>query len=270
MRVTEEDFEAWNEAMATKYNPEDYYEGASSLVRFVERRRLARVIDAADAHAYDDVLEVGCGPGVVLEALHVARIGRAGSGRAGGAGGAGDGRGGAAAGTVPEHGRLVGVDLSERMLELALKRLQPLRSAGVEMELHRAAAEELPFEDGSFDVIVCTEVLEHVVDPAAVIRELARVARPAARIVMSVPNEPLINRLKRIVGAFGLFDRLLPGIPKKMDDEWHIHSFDLGMLKGEAKPFVTLADVRAVPWNWLPLRYVVLAHRRPGEKPECS
>ncbi len=268
MKVSEEDFEAWNEAMATKYNPEDYYEGASALVRFVERRRLARVVASADAHAYAHVLEVGCGPGVVLEALHAARVGRAGSGRAGVAGGAGDGRGAASA-AVPEHGRLVGVDLSERMLELALKRLEPLKSAGVEVELHRAAAEELPFEDGSFDVIVCTEVLEHVVHPAAVIRELARVARPAARIVMSVPNEPLINRLKRIVGAFGLFDRLLPGIPKKMDDEWHLHSFDLGMLQGEAKPFVTLVDVRAVPWSWLPLRYVVLAQRRAPEKPEC-
>lgn len=45
----------------------------------------------------------------------------------------------------------------------------------------------LPFTDGSFDGAVCTEVLEHVVDPIAVLREIARVVRPGGRVLVTVP-----------------------------------------------------------------------------------
>jgi SAM-dependent methyltransferase len=48
--------------------------------------------------------------------------------------------------------------------------------------------EQLPFADGSFDVVFSHEVLEHVADDRASLREMARVARPQARIVIFVPN----------------------------------------------------------------------------------
>lgn len=47
----------------------------------------------------------------------------------------------------------------------------------------------LPFPDRTFDLVLCIEVLEHVPDPAAGLRELRRVA--AADLVMSVPREPI-------------------------------------------------------------------------------
>jgi len=46
----------------------------------------------------------------------------------------------------------------------------------------------LPFAPRSFDVVTCLEVLEHLDDPAAAVRELARVSRRA--LVLSVPHEP--------------------------------------------------------------------------------
>jgi SAM-dependent methyltransferase len=49
----------------------------------------------------------------------------------------------------------------------------------------RAAAEELPLEDGSADVTLCIQVLEHVDDPQAVVRELARVTAPGGRVLLS-------------------------------------------------------------------------------------
>jgi SAM-dependent methyltransferase len=45
--------------------------------------------------------------------------------------------------------------------------------------------EELPVEDGSFDVVLCTQVLEHVDDPARAVRELARVTAPGGRVLAS-------------------------------------------------------------------------------------
>jgi SAM-dependent methyltransferase len=48
-----------------------------------------------------------------------------------------------------------------------------------------APLESLPVEDGSFDVVLCTQVLEHADDPAQVVRELRRVVRPGGRVLAS-------------------------------------------------------------------------------------
>jgi ubiquinone/menaquinone biosynthesis C-methylase UbiE len=50
---------------------------------------------------------------------------------------------------------------------------------------------DIPFDDASFDVVGCFEVLEHQQDPAAALRELSRVARRA--VVLSVPHEPYFS-----------------------------------------------------------------------------
>jgi SAM-dependent methyltransferase len=44
-----------------------------------------------------------------------------------------------------------------------------------------------PFEDGSFDGVLCNQVLEHVFEPAAFVSELARVLRPGGRLLLTVP-----------------------------------------------------------------------------------
>lgn len=50
-----------------------------------------------------------------------------------------------------------------------------------------ADALALPFTDASFDGVVCLEVLEHVPDPAGVLREVARVLKPGAQAWLSIP-----------------------------------------------------------------------------------
>ena len=49
-------------------------------------------------------------------------------------------------------------------------------------------AESLPFASASFDSALCTQVLEHVAQPAQVIAEIARVLKPAGRLVLSAPQ----------------------------------------------------------------------------------
>lgn len=51
-------------------------------------------------------------------------------------------------------------------------------------DLH-APVENLPLEDASFDIVLCTQVLEHADDPAQVVRELRRVVRPGGRVLAS-------------------------------------------------------------------------------------
>jgi SAM-dependent methyltransferase len=51
-------------------------------------------------------------------------------------------------------------------------------------DLH-GTVESLPVDDASFDVVLCTQVLEHCDDPAAAVRELRRVTRPGGRVLAS-------------------------------------------------------------------------------------
>jgi len=74
---------------------------------------------------------------------------------------------------------VVGVDQSTEMLAAARARFA---GAGARVELVEGQAEELPFADASFDALTFTYLLRYVDDPAATMRELARVVRPGGRV----------------------------------------------------------------------------------------
>jgi demethylmenaquinone methyltransferase/2-methoxy-6-polyprenyl-1,4-benzoquinol methylase len=73
---------------------------------------------------------------------------------------------------------VVGLDRSPDMLSVARRRV------GVYDELLEGRAESLPFADGSFDHLTFTYLLRYVDDPAATMRELARVVKPGGRMAM--------------------------------------------------------------------------------------
>jgi len=86
-----------------------------------------------------------------------------------------------------------GVDLSERMLERGRRRVA---DAGLDhrIQLRRARAEELPFDDASFDAVSFTYLLRYVADPAGTLRELTRVLKPhggMACLDFFVPPSPI-------------------------------------------------------------------------------
>lgn len=91
------------------------------------------------------------------------------------------------------HADVVGVDLSDPMLQVGRKRVY---DAGLDqrIRLQEARAEELPFADASFDAVTFTYLLRYVADPPATLRELARVLRPAgtmASLDFFVPPGPV-------------------------------------------------------------------------------
>jgi demethylmenaquinone methyltransferase/2-methoxy-6-polyprenyl-1,4-benzoquinol methylase len=104
--------------------------------------------------------------------------------------------------------RVVGLDQSEEMLGGARRRFDPARDwAGPPVELVRGEAERLPFADGEFDALTFTYLLRYVDDPAATLRELARVVRPGGRIGMvefGAPRARLARRLWHLYTRVGL------------------------------------------------------------------
>lgn len=223
MKSSKKNFESWNEEMARKYNPERYHKSPNPIVRFIERRRVGEIIRFLDARNFDRVIELGCGAGNIMEKIGSAK-------------------------------ELWGIDLSDFMLELAQQ-----KKYKVPVKFVKANIEELPkkITDSKFDKIYCSEVLEHVENPDKVLGQIKRIAKKDSIVVVSVPNEKLINKIKMILQKLRLFALFFPNISKKMDDEWHLHSFDLDKLKKMTKNDYVIKKVKGIPFNFLPLRYVV-------------
>jgi SAM-dependent methyltransferase len=114
------------------------------------RRVLAVALDELGLPADAEILDAGCGAGGNLALL---------AGR----------------------GHAIGVDPDPAAVASA-------RARGLDASAGDAGA--LVFGDGSFDLVCCLDVLEHVEDDVAVLRELRRVARPGARLLVTVPAFP--------------------------------------------------------------------------------
>ncbi|GMV40951.1 MAG: hypothetical protein AMXMBFR64_26670 [Myxococcales bacterium] len=133
--------------------PRDRHSTRNPLARALYQRYLQDVTEMVQRLDPRTVLEVGCGAGHFVEVLRKA---------------------------LPEA-RIVGVDLSERMVREAREHVP-----GVEFLV--GSAYDLPYDDGSFDLVVAAEVLETLHDPQKALREIVRVTHRHA--LLSVARQP--------------------------------------------------------------------------------
>lgn len=108
---------------------------------------------------------------------------------------------------------VAGIDISENGIAQA-------RERAPDADLRVGSAEELPFPDAHFDCIVAVGSLEHFLDPSKAVREIRRVARPGARVMLIVPNRRWlfiwVNHLCRAVAP----DRSQPLERVATRNEW--------------------------------------------------
>ncbi|MBV2120781.1 MAG: bifunctional 2-polyprenyl-6-hydroxyphenol methylase/3-demethylubiquinol 3-O-methyltransferase UbiG [Candidatus Thiodiazotropha sp. 'RUGA'] len=129
-----------------------------------------------------EVLDVGCGGGILSESL-------------------------AASGA-----KVTGIDMGEAPLQVA--RLHLLES-GLEVNYERIPVERLAEErPASFDLVTCMEMLEHVPDPASVVAACAKLVRPGGQLFFSTINRNPKSYLFAIIGA----EYLLQMLPKGTHD----------------------------------------------------
>jgi len=160
-----------------------------------------------------EVLEVGCGTGLILN--RIAKTAR----------------------------RAVGIDLSPGMLEHARRR---------GLEVHEASATELPFDDNTFDVAVSFKVLAHVENIGKAMAEMARVVRPGGRIIAEFYNSQsvrtLVKRLKpdSKIGGNGVVDTDVYTRYDSLDD---VKGYLPGNLELVHVDGIRIAAPMALPFN---------------------
>ena len=114
-------------------------------------------------------LDVGCGGGILAEAL------------------------------AARGADVTGIDMAEKPLKVAqLHLLESGRKVDYRLTAIESLAEETP---GSFEVVTCMEMLEHVPDPASTIAACARAAKPGAGLFFSTLNRNPKSYLFAIIGA---------------------------------------------------------------------
>ncbi len=152
----------FDQAKSDVYDRE-FWPMAAHMALALQPSAIARkdfVLEAADWMDKDHarVADLGCGPGVILCSLLARKPTWEG----------------------------VGLDVSHPALQYAA-RLAAHRRVGARAKFAAGDLTDLPYPNQSFDLVVASEVLEHVPDIQKALRELARVLRPGGKVVMTVP-----------------------------------------------------------------------------------
>ena len=149
--ATEFDVEELNDQLARTHPIDDYYARSPLPIRWIERKRLRIIRAMVGASDGLDLLEVGSGGGHILRMFPSAR--------------------------------LTAIDVSDVYLDVARENL-----AGYDVRFIKGEVDKLDLPPAGFDRIICSEVLEHTVDPEAILATLARLLRPEGVAVITIPE----------------------------------------------------------------------------------
>jgi 2-polyprenyl-6-hydroxyphenyl methylase/3-demethylubiquinone-9 3-methyltransferase len=196
------------------WNPD----GSEAMLHKLNPVRLKYSRDQVDQHWQCDecsrrpldgrtALDVGCGAGLLAEPL--ARLGAT----------------------------VTGLDAAPELIAVARE-----HAAGQGLEIDYRAG-ELEGLEGQFDLVTCMEVIEHVADPAAFVRALARHLTPGGLLIMSTPNATVMSKLMMITIGEG-FGRIPKGT----------HDFDKFITPERMKGLLADAslkclDVEGIAWS---------------------
>jgi SAM-dependent methyltransferase len=185
------------------------FQTGNPLVRRLIERFYGQLLSVVEPLGASSLLDAGCGEGETL-----ARIGP----------------------SLP--GKTIAVDLNADAVGFTAARFPAV-------EVRRESVLDLSFADGSFDLVVCLEVLEHLPDPAAALAELGRVA--SEDVVVSVPHEPWFRLGSLLRGKY------LRGLGNHPE---HLNHWSPRTLRGLLDSQLEVVSlVRSFPW--------LIAHCRP-------
>jgi 2-polyprenyl-3-methyl-5-hydroxy-6-metoxy-1,4-benzoquinol methylase len=192
------------------------YVSASPIARFLIRRFMRSLVDLAENAHPRSILDVGCGEGLIIRQLRV----------------------------LWDRVDLHGLDVDGRLLKAA-------QDVAADATYVTGSIYELPVADSCYDLVVCTEVLEHVEDAERALAEVVRVAR--SHCLLSVPNEPWWRIANTMRGRYLTSLGNSPG---------HINHWSRNSFISFVACFLDIVDIRQ-PFPWT----MVLG--RVSSSPQC-
>lgn len=166
--------------------PADYYQKA--ITKNIWHSWKLKVISELIKNKPNKILDVGCASGWFLDKVNK---------------------------LYPEA-ELTGVDASKKAIDYGKKVYKNLN-------LIHADAHKLPFKDRSFDLILCTEVLDHVVEPEKVLSEIRRVLSPNGIAIVELDDSK--NLFFRVIWYIWIH------LPGSVWNHAHIHEFNIENLE---------------------------------------
>lgn len=154
-----------------KFSPmRTHYHSDSLLERNIWGKKKQVIKKILDSIKYESVIDIGCGDGGLFN-------------------------------LIKKSSKYTGIDISPTQLK-AFK--SSLNSKGNKPVLVKADVSSLPLKDNSFDVAIACDVLEHVIDPLLVMREIKRVVKKGGYIILGIPNENLLEMVRLMALRFPL------------------------------------------------------------------
>lgn len=176
------------------------------LQKYLINNFLKTLLKEAGKPKPQSVLDVGCGEGFTLQKLRENKIGE----------------------------KLVGIDFSDRAIQIG-KKLNP----GI--SLKPGTIYDIPFKDNSFDLVICSEVLEHLEHPEKALLELRRVTKK--NCIISVPHEPWFMLANFLRGK---------NISRLGNDIEHIQHWSKDEINETVKKYLEVTAIKnPFPWTLL-------------------
>jgi len=158
-------------------------EGEFKPLHQINPLRLNYVLDQANGLFGKEVLDVGCGGGILAESM------------------------------AKQGAKVTGLDMGKEPLEVA--RLHALETGTKNLDYIRSTVEEHAHSHPEkYDVVTCMEMLEHVPDPLSVIQSCAQLVKPGGKVFFSTLNRNAKSYLFAIVGA----EQVLKLVPQGTHD----------------------------------------------------
>lgn len=153
-------------------------EGDFKPLHMLNPTRLSYIEEGIDGLFDKKVADIGCGGGILAESM------------------------------AKQGAKVTGIDMAHASLQIA--RLHALET-GTEVLYQKTTAETFALQhQQQFDVVTCMEMLEHVPDPASVIKACSDMVKPGGSVYFSTINKTFKSYLMMIIGA----EHLLKWVPK--------------------------------------------------------
>lgn len=175
------------------------------IQKFLIKNFFSSLISLAKPLKADSILDAGCGEGFTMNKLRENGIGK----------------------------KIEGIEYEKDAIDFG-KKIFP------NLIIKQASIYDIPYGNNSFDLIICTEVLEHLEDPTKALREILRVSKKY--LIISVPNEPLF-----------MISNLLRGknLSRLGNDVGHINHWNPLSLKKYLMQNKVKVKIIKLPFPWI-------------------